>query len=214
MAIGDCRPERPLTGGGKECHVRSVGPQDILQHSESRLGHGRNGAHLHPPRCRRSLWRTWGPSFRRHESEQSRTRAEGSGFILWESNAILRDLVTLHGAGTLQLAGPRESALADQWIDWQQTVVAPAYANAYIQLIRVPAEQRNHSLIKQSQDDTIKVMHLLDNQLAKTAFVAGGRSRGQGSDRRHRCHADRPAQWQVVDRVGHDGVQRRSKGLR
>ena len=45
-------------------------------------------------------------------------------FTLWESNAITRYLCAKHGHGSLCPADPRNRAVADTWMDWQQTTCA------------------------------------------------------------------------------------------
>ncbi len=48
---------------------------------------------------------------------------EDDGFVLWESNAIVRYLARVHGAGTLWPDDAREGGVdADRWMDWQATV--------------------------------------------------------------------------------------------
>ena len=54
---------------------------------------------------------------------------EEDGFVLWESNAILRYLAT----DSSQLALPEDSrarAQVDQWLDWQATSFTPAMRDA------------------------------------------------------------------------------------
>lgn len=51
---------------------------------------------------------------------------EEDGFVLWESNAIVRYLASRHGIGTLCPADPQARAVADQWMDWASTTVGPA----------------------------------------------------------------------------------------
>ena len=46
-------------------------------------------------------------------------------FVLFESNAITRYLCERHGRGSLCPGDPRVRAVADTWMDWQQTVCAP-----------------------------------------------------------------------------------------
>lgn len=94
-------------------------------------------------------------------------------FILWESNAIIRYLAGEHGVGTLAPAGPKERAVADQWMDWQTSVVAPAIFPAFLGLIRTPENKRDPAVIAASQTKTIDAMKILEAQLTKTAFVAG-----------------------------------------
>ena len=98
---------------------------------------------------------------------------EDGDLVLWESNAIVRYLAETHGAGTLQPADPKARARANQWMDWQLTVVAPAITPAFWGLVRMPAEQRDQAAIAASQHKTTDAMRILDAQLGRTAYVAG-----------------------------------------
>jgi len=95
-------------------------------------------------------------------------------FILWESNAIIRYLARNQGGGKLEGSTPKINALANQWMDWQLSVLGPAITPAFWGLIRTPAEKRDLAAIAASQSKTIEAMKILDAQLGKTAFVAGG----------------------------------------
>ena len=48
---------------------------------------------------------------------------EDEGVILWESNVIVRYLAARHGEGTLLPDTPAQRAVADQWMEWQQTTL-------------------------------------------------------------------------------------------
>ena len=97
------------------------------------------------------------------------------GFILWESNSIVRYLARIYGAGTLEPSEQKEIARANQWMDWQLSVVGPAIFHAFWGLIRTPAEKRDMAAIATSQQKTTEAMKMLDAQLGRTAFVAGER---------------------------------------
>src|SRR3954464_13500612 len=71
------------------------------------------------------------------------TLEEEDGFLLWESNSVVRYLAAKHGAGKLEPADPKTRALASQWMDWQLSVVAPAIFHAFWGLIRTPPEKRD-----------------------------------------------------------------------
>jgi glutathione S-transferase len=101
------------------------------------------------------------------------TLEEHDGFILWESNSIVRYLAAKHGAGTLEPADPKLRARASSWMDWQLSVCAPAIHGLFWGLIRTPPEKRNHAHIEESRKKTTAAMTILDAQLGKTAFVAG-----------------------------------------
>ncbi len=94
-------------------------------------------------------------------------------FILWESNAIIRYLARNHDGGKLEGANPKMTALANQWMDWQLSVLGPAITPAFWGLIRTPEEKRDLAAIAASQSKTIEAMKILDAQLGKTPYVAG-----------------------------------------
>jgi len=102
------------------------------------------------------------------------TLEEADGFLLWESNSIVRYLAGKHDkAGVLEPKDAHQRALASQWMDWQLSVVAPAITPAFWGLIRTAPEKRDMRAIKASQDRTTDAMKILDAQLGKTSFVAG-----------------------------------------
>jgi glutathione S-transferase len=101
------------------------------------------------------------------------TLEEDDGFLLWESNSIVRYLAGKQGAGTLEPADARARALASQWMDWQLTVLAPAIGPAFLGLVRTPPEQRDPAAIKASQAKTGEVMRMFDAHLGKHPYAAG-----------------------------------------
>ena len=102
------------------------------------------------------------------------TLEEEDGFLLWESNSVVRYLAGKHDKnGTLEPKDAHQRGLASQWMDWQLTVVGPGITPAFWGLIRTPEDKRDMAAIKLSQDRTVENMRMLDAQLGKTAFVAG-----------------------------------------
>ncbi len=100
---------------------------------------------------------------------------EEDGFVLWESNAILRYLAQAPG-GVLTLPDdPRERALIDQWLDWQATAFTPAMRDAFLQLVRVAPDKRNAAMIEASRAAGERCADLLDRHLAGTPYMAGER---------------------------------------
>jgi glutathione S-transferase len=98
---------------------------------------------------------------------------EEDGFILWESNAIVRYLAGKYGRGRLEPSDLQERARASSWMDWQLSVAGPAITPVFWGLIRTPPEKRDHAAIDAGKAKTLEAMRILDAQLAKTAFVAG-----------------------------------------
>jgi glutathione S-transferase len=98
---------------------------------------------------------------------------EEDGFVLWESNTIVRYLAAKHGAGKLEPADLRLRARASSWMDWQLSVAGPAIFGMFWGMIRTPPEQRDHAAIEASRAKTTAAMKILDAELGKSAFVAG-----------------------------------------
>jgi glutathione S-transferase len=102
------------------------------------------------------------------------TLEEEDGFLLWESNSIVRYLASQHDRTcVLEPKDAHQRALASQWMDWQLSVVGPAITPAFWGLIRTPEDKRDMAAIAASQKRTTEVMQILDAQLGKTTFVAG-----------------------------------------
>jgi glutathione S-transferase len=97
---------------------------------------------------------------------------EEDGFVLWESNSIVRYLAAKHG-GALQPADPQAVARANQWMDWQLSVVGPAIRDAFWGLIRTPEKERDQTAIAKSQAATTEAMRILNDALGKQPYVAG-----------------------------------------
>ena len=102
------------------------------------------------------------------------TLEEEDGFLLWESNSVVRYLAGKYDkAGVLEPKEAHARALASQWMDWQLTICGPAIGPVFWGLIRTPPEKRDHAAIKAGTDKTIAAMQIVDRQLAKTKFLAG-----------------------------------------
>jgi glutathione S-transferase len=101
------------------------------------------------------------------------TLEEEDGFLLWESNSIVRYLAAKHSAAMLEPADLRARARASAWMDWQLSVLAPAITPGFIGLIRTPPEKRDDAAIEESKKRTTAAIAILDAALAKTAYVAG-----------------------------------------
>jgi glutathione S-transferase len=98
---------------------------------------------------------------------------DDDGFILWESNAIVRYLAAKHGTGTLWPADLRHRADADRWMDWQMGTVAPAITPMFLGLYRTPPDKRDPAAIEASRVKTGEVLKILDAHLAKSPYVGG-----------------------------------------
>lgn len=100
------------------------------------------------------------------------TLEEEDGFLLWESNSILRYLAAKHNSRVLEPADLRARAVAGQWMDWQLTVAGPAIFPVFWGLIRTPPEKRDPAAIEAGKVKITEAMQMLETRLGKSAFVA------------------------------------------
>ena len=100
------------------------------------------------------------------------TLEEEDGYLLWESNTIVRYLAAKHKSGVLEPADLRSRANASKWMDWQLSVAGPAITDCFWGLIRTAPEKRDHAAIEQSKKKTTAAVTMLDEQLGKTAYLA------------------------------------------
>jgi len=101
------------------------------------------------------------------------TLQEEDGFTMWESNSIIRYLAAKYPATGLQPAEPKVRARAQMWMDWQLSVMGPAITPVFWQMIRTPADKRDPKLIALHRDKTIAAARIMDEQLGRTAYLAG-----------------------------------------
>ena len=98
---------------------------------------------------------------------------DDDGFRLYESNVIVRYLCAKHGSGSLYPQDLRTRFDAERWMDWQQTTLNPGGRNAFVQLLRTPAEKRQQKLVDDSIAATEPLLRVLDGHLAAQPFMAG-----------------------------------------
>ena len=136
---------------------------------------------------------------------------DDDGFVLWESNAIVRYLAGRYGEGTLWPADAHTRADADRWMDWQATSFNPAFRPAFIQLVRTPVAQRDAAVVEQSRVGVEKRLAILDAHLVSHAFVAGAAF--TMGDIPLGCSVDRWFKMPIV-REAHPNVERWYQALR
>ena len=98
---------------------------------------------------------------------------EHDGFVLWESNAIVRYLAARFGEGSLMPTDAHTRASADRWMDWQTTSLQPQITPAFKQLFRTPDAQRDMAIVGASKIAIELKLDVLEAHLANHAYVAG-----------------------------------------
>lgn len=95
------------------------------------------------------------------------------GFMLWESNVIVRYLAARHSPDGLYPLDLQARFDAERWMDWQQTTFNPAGREAFVQLVRTPPVQRDAARLAASIAATEPLLDRLDAHLARQPCMAG-----------------------------------------
>ncbi|KQS04503.1 glutathione S-transferase [Sphingomonas sp. Leaf357] len=96
---------------------------------------------------------------------------EDDGFVLWESNAILRYLAAAH-APAFWPDDPAIRARSDRWMDWQ-FAYADAQRDAFLHLVRKAPRDRDAAAIAGSAEACAKLLAVLDTTLADRPWLSG-----------------------------------------
>lgn len=113
------------------------------------------------------------PEYRKMNPNGRVPTIDDEGFILWESNAIVRYLAAKHGAGTLWPNDLKQRADADRWMDWITDSVQLAVGPVFLQLIRTPPEKRDAKLIEANTQKANTLFPILNDALAGRDYIAG-----------------------------------------
>ena len=98
---------------------------------------------------------------------------DDDGFILWESNAIVRYLAAKHDKGGLCPSDPRQHADADRWMDWQHTTVGPVITPIFWNLIRTAEPDRDTAAVAAAMKAMVGLAKIMDDALSARPFLAG-----------------------------------------
>jgi glutathione S-transferase len=100
---------------------------------------------------------------------------EDDGFVVWESNTILRYLAAEHSPGDLWPLDVKARADADRWMDWASSSLWPQLVRLFRMFMRTAPEQRDPAAIEAARRDSLEMLTILDAHLARSAFVGGAR---------------------------------------
>ncbi|SHE54529.1 Glutathione S-transferase [Kaistia soli DSM 19436] len=96
-------------------------------------------------------------------------------FVLWESNAIVRYLAARYAPGDLAATDPGERALADRWMDWTSSTIAPAIAPIIWGLLRTKPENRDPAAIEAARKRASEALAIADEALGRMPYLSGDR---------------------------------------
>lgn len=98
---------------------------------------------------------------------------DDDGYVLWESNAIVRYLAARHGSGTLYPEDLPARFSAERWMDWQATTFNNAISPLFVGLIRTAPEKRDPAALEEARRKCEACLAILDAHLADRPFMNG-----------------------------------------
>jgi glutathione S-transferase len=99
---------------------------------------------------------------------------DDDGFVLWESNSIVRYLAEKHGKGTgFWPEDIQARASASRWMDWALSILAPRHVPVFQGLIRTAEADRDHDKIAAARDLWSAANTVLETWLADHEYLSG-----------------------------------------
>ncbi len=99
---------------------------------------------------------------------------EDDGFVLWESNAIVRYLLAKHAPDSNWYpADPRARAIADKWMDWTTSSFAGPFRTVFWGVLRTPADKQDWAAINAAIKECNELLGMADSALVSQPYLSG-----------------------------------------
>ena len=99
---------------------------------------------------------------------------EDDGFVLWESNVIVRYIAAQYGSDTSWYQNDnRVRAQADKWMDWTSTSFAVAFRDVFWGILRTPAAEQDWAKINASINACAALLVIVDQALSEKPYLSG-----------------------------------------
>jgi glutathione S-transferase len=98
---------------------------------------------------------------------------DDDGFVVWESNTIVRYLAAKYSAGQLWPTEAKLRADADRWIDWTNSTLWPTMVPLFRAFFRTAESERDAQAISIATQETIDCLSILNTHLGSNEYVGG-----------------------------------------
>jgi len=99
---------------------------------------------------------------------------EDDGFVLWESNAIVRYLAAQYGSDTsFYPADAKVRAQADKWMDWTTASFAGPFRDVFWGVLRTPVAEQDWGKINAGIKACAELLVLVDQALSEKPYLSG-----------------------------------------
>ena len=99
---------------------------------------------------------------------------EDDGFVLWESNAIVRYLLGKHAPDSAWYpADPQARAIADKWMDWTTSSFAGPFRTVFWGVVRTPAHEQDWVAINAAINECSELLSMANDALVIQPYLSG-----------------------------------------
>jgi len=99
---------------------------------------------------------------------------EDDGFVLWESNTIVRYLAARHAAGTAWYPADLQArANAEKWMDWTTSTFAGPFRTVFWGVVRTPTGQQDWTAINEAIGVCTELLAMADQALSQQPYLSG-----------------------------------------
>ena len=113
------------------------------------------------------------PEYRARNPNGRVPTIDDDGFVLWESNSIVRYLAMQYAPQLLYGSDIKTFASASRWLDWENNELLPPQHEMVMHLIRLPEAQRDKNELDHAVRAFHKALKIMDEQLARTRYICG-----------------------------------------
>jgi len=99
---------------------------------------------------------------------------EDDGFVLWESNAIVRYLMARHADGSPWYPTDLKArATADKWMDWTTSSLSGPFRTVFWGVMRTAADKQDWLAINAAIKECTELLSMADQALAAKPYLSG-----------------------------------------
>ncbi len=109
------------------------------------------------------------PEYRKMNPNGRVPTIDYDGFVLWESNAVVRYLYAKHGPARSLEQGYGE----EKWMDWTSSTVAAPLTTVFWQLMRTPADKRDMAAVESATKQAVDALKIADDALGGQPYLSG-----------------------------------------
>ena len=97
---------------------------------------------------------------------------DDDGFVLWESQAIMRYLCDKHKSRSWYPDEPRARAQVEAWLDWNQTRLGPEAAKIMFNT-HFAGDKSRPEVIEDARKWLLKILPMMNSELSKRKYLCG-----------------------------------------